>query len=295
MKLDSAYAYIIYGQSLEHFEEAVLSIGTLRRLGGERPILVLTDRPDRFPYVPELRTVSIDAPMLEQWMGESGYHFRIKLEGLRYLLRCYAEKIIFLDTDTLVRKDMSHWFSRIDDSNALLHKFEGTLGERRFHTHFCNVLNKTFTHADFGQFTIRGASPMYNSGVIGVSKAHMPCLEVALWLMDEVNARITSHNAEQMALGYVLSRHGKVTTVGDRNVFHYWYRDRGRYVKTQLTELLRHYSPLSVMSEPRIAKMIRPRRHFQVWLPDKLRRLRRKGIVRPLLKSLAREDWFRLP
>ncbi|MDH3531417.1 MAG: hypothetical protein OEO82_00730 [Gammaproteobacteria bacterium] len=291
MKYESAFAYIIYGNSLEHFEEAVLSIGTLRRFGTARPILVLTDRPDQFPRIHGLHTVPLDRPTLDGWIGKSGYHFRVKLEGLCLLLSCYTKKVIFLDTDTLVRRDIDCWFSRINDSTALLHNFEGPLSTGKFCGHFQNVLNRTFSNDAFGQFTIRPTSPMYNSGVIGVAQAHLHCLDAALWLMDEINPRITSHNAEQMALGYMLSRDGRVRTVGDRTVYHYWYRDRGRYVKQQLSDLLQRYSAESIMSDPRLAHQVRQQRNFRLWKQDKLRRLRRKGVIEPLKKWHMRQSW----
>ena len=291
MKHECAFAYIIYGDSLEHFEEAVLSIGTLRQFGDDHPILILTDRPDRFVCLPGIHTVELDQPTLESWIGESGYHFRIKLEGLCRLLSCHAKKVIYLDTDTLVRRDVNRWFSRIDATNALLHKFEGPLSTSKFVGHYQSVLDKTFSNDAFGRFTIRPSSPMFNSGVIGVSEAQLHCLDAALWLTDELHPRITSHNAEQMALGYMLSRDGRVRTVGDRAVFHYWYRDRGGYVKQQLADLLRLYSPQLIMTDPRLAQQVQRRRNFHVWQQDKLRRFHRKGFIEPFKKLCKRQSW----
>lgn len=291
MKIANAFAYIIYGESREHFEEAVLSIGTLRKFSGDRHILVLTDRPDWFPPVPAIRTIPIDARMREQWMGSSGYHFRMKLQGLRHLLRFYAKKVIFLDTDTLVRRNINSWFPRIDSSNAVLHRFEGVLSNKQFRSHYRDVLDTTLISDEYGRFNIHAGTLMYNSGVIGVSEQHLPCLDAALWLMDQVDARITAHTAEQMALSYVLASHGNVRTVGDRNVYHYWYRDRGRHVQTQLTELLQRYPVRSVLCDPRIATQVRMRRGIELWKRDKLHRLRRKGIVTPVAKWIMRRNF----
>ncbi len=64
MKLKTAFAYIVYGDSIEYFNEAVYSIATLRQHNPDHPVLILTDHPDRLPSLPFISLVPIDKAML---------------------------------------------------------------------------------------------------------------------------------------------------------------------------------------------------------------------------------------
>lgn len=274
MKPEKAFVYILYGDSLAHFQEAVFSIATLRQHNTELPIIVLADCPDRFPSLPNIQVVPIDKQMAEEWMSDSTYHFRLKLQGIRYLLGNCAEKLIYLDTDTLVRKDLGNWFDQINNENALMHKFEGRLGNSQFREHYQNVLGRSFTHTEFNKYDIDVHTPMYNSGLIGLCRQHLSSLDEALWLMEETDALIEWHTAEQLALGLALLAQGEVNTVGDRQVYHYWHKGPRRYIRSQLQSLLHHHSPQALLTSPALIEQINVRRSFPVWLRDKISRLR---------------------
>ena len=91
--------------------------------------------------------------------------------------------------------------------------------------------------------------------------------------MEEVNALLEWHTAEQMALGQVLINKGEISTVGDRNVYHYWHKGPRRHIRAELQHFFQIHSPETLLLDPGLAQKIKFRRSFSTWLRDKIRRL----------------------
>ncbi|NOU52994.1 hypothetical protein HG263_21050 [Pseudoalteromonas sp. JBTF-M23] len=271
--IDKAFIYVLYGKHLRYYQETILSMSTLLTYNPKANIIVLAEWVDFFPEIPNVQVINFTEQQQKQWLGCSNYHFRLKLSGIRFLLQNYAKKIIFLDSDTLVRSNLMHYFDMIDHSNSILHKLEGHLSRRRFTRQYKNVIGRTFNSDKGGRCLITESAPMYNSGFIGLAQVHLSLFEDALWLMEEVSKYTTYHTAEQFALGFFLCKQGKVHTVGDKVVYHYWHKQPRKFIHEQISDLLLSYSILELANNPRLSLSIKPHRPFTRLIRDKVGKL----------------------
>lgn len=269
-KLEQAFAYIVYGNNEPHYLEALLSILTLIDRTAVTPILVLTEKPEKFEQLNRVITIRLTNKLKAEWLGDSQYHFKIKLLGLKFLLKNHTKKLIFLDSDTLVRKNLNSWFDKIDQTHFLMHKFEGVLGVKKFKRNYLHALNKTFKISEGESLVLTEQSPMYNSGVIGISDKSILNLDKALSLMEQIDRLIEWHTAEQLALGTVLNNVGKIRAVGNKHVYHYWYKKRRRYIREQMMVFFNTYSILQLTKEPKLTRRLKTSRTIERWIEDKL-------------------------
>ena len=123
-----------------------------------------------------------------------------------------------------------------------------------------------------GLIKVTKASPMYNSGVIGVSEESVDLIEKALLLMRQINRLTHWHTAEQLAVGIVLDLNGTIKNVGNANIYHYWHKKPKKYIREKLNAFFLEYTPHNALHLPESVKKIRKHRPFVRWLSDKLGR-----------------------
>ncbi|ADZ92497.1 glycosyltransferase [Marinomonas mediterranea] len=268
--LDTAFVYILYGTNQKYYREALISICSVLDKMKSSNIIILSELVDFFPPHPRLTIVPLDLSMKSKWMESSDYHFKLKLAGLRYILENHAKKIIFLDSDTIIKKDISSYFNHITESSFLMHKFEGKLSKQRHSRHYSQIFNKQFEHKDYGQILCTKNCSMYNSGVIGICNKSLTLLNTALWLMEQIVPLISTHTAEQFSLGKTLSEKGEIITLGDNSVFHYWHKGPKNYIHDQSNELLEKKSKEALLDSPEMANQIKTKRHISRWVQDKI-------------------------
>ncbi|KZN64976.1 hypothetical protein [Pseudoalteromonas luteoviolacea] len=269
-KKAQSFVYIIYGKQARHYLEAQLSIASLIFHNPEAQICVLAECFELFDEHPQLTVIPLTEDMKQAWMGEDGYHFKLKLAGLKYLLEQHAHKIIFLDTDTLVKAPIMDLFSQISENNTLLHEKEGDLTGKRFAKQHAGVIGKTFSHPEFGEWLIESDMPMYNSGLIGICDTHCKHLDSALWLMPLIDEHTTIHTAEQFALGIILRRHESLSEVGHKRVYHYWHKKPRKFIFEETERLVAEFKGQCLYTDPKVMADFRYRRPALRWLRDKL-------------------------
>ncbi|KZN31620.1 hypothetical protein [Pseudoalteromonas luteoviolacea] len=269
-KFAQSFVYIIYGKQERHYLEAQLSIASLVHHNPEAQICVLAECHELFDDHPQLKVIPLTDDMKREWMGEDGYHFKLKLAGLKYLLEQHAHKIIFLDTDTLVKAPIMDLFDLVSEKHTLLHEKEGDLTGKRFAKQHAGVIGKAFSHPEFGDWLIEADMPMYNSGLIGICDTHCKHLDSALWLMPLIDAHTTIHTAEQFALGIILCRHQDVSEVGHKRVYHYWHKKPRKYIFEETERLVSESKGQCLYSNSKIMADFRYRRPILRWLKDKL-------------------------
>lgn len=267
--IEKGFAYVVYGTQLRHYNELVGSISSLLLHNPSAKVVVLAEMADFFSETEQVKVVKLDDTLKSEWLGESNYHFRLKLSGLRHILEKYVKTAIFLDTDTLVKKSIMHYFDEISTNQSVLHKLEGHLSKKRFSRQYENVLEQTFSHPVHGTYHISKIDPMYNSGFIGIDQSHLEMFDPVLWLMEEISQRITFHTAEQFALGLFLQKKGNVLTAGDSTVYHYWHKKPRIFIHEELKRVITRYSVQELLESPHLSKDIKARRPFSRWLKDK--------------------------
>ncbi|AUC87354.1 hypothetical protein CW735_03360 [Alteromonas sp. MB-3u-76] len=270
-KVERAFVYVVYGDDI-YYKEAAYSILTLRLSTPEIPILVLVERTGDFENIQGVTPILMSEKTRQDWLQGTSYHFELKLRGVKHILENYAKKLIFIDSDTIIERNLVHLFDDIDKAQFLMHKKEGRLGEKKFYRHYKKAIGKQFEVSKEGLIKVTKASPMYNSGVIGVSEESVDLIEKALLLMRQINRLTHWHTAEQLAVGIVLDLNGTIKNVGNANIYHYWHKKPKKYIREKLNAFFLEYTPHNALHLPESVKKIRKHRPFVRWLSDKLGR-----------------------
>lgn len=221
--------YIVYGDDLNYQIEVKLSILSVLR-NTKKPcftIRILTDRPDDYKGWP-VEIIVIEPQTLNDWLGDTHYHYRRKLMGLLTLLP-YAERTVFLDTDTVVQKDINALFA-FSDKQILVDTIDGTWQERRYDALILKVSEYLLkTHPQYGL-----SIPLINSGVLGFVKDDVAIIQQAVDLLDELwpvdhKCRVL----EQFCLAICINKQKDV--IEHNIIYHYWSR------KEFFQQMGRHY------------------------------------------------------
>lgn len=269
-RFDECFVYVIYGEQERHYLEAQLSIASLLFHNPNAKICLLVERDDLFDAHDQIRVIPFTKAMQNEWLGSDKYHFKLKLAGLKFLLENHAKKVIFLDTDTLIRADITHLMDGVSNGSMLMHELEGTLKRKRFTRQYAAAIGKTFVSPTYGSWQVEHDAPMFNSGVIGITEAHVEHLDIALWMMPLLDELIDIHSAEQFALGIILSRHGTVCEAGNRQIYHYWHKKPRKYIFEQMKILVSELNGSSLYHHPQRMASFKFRRPFNRWFQDKL-------------------------
>lgn len=273
---NNCFVYLVFGNAEIYYLEALFSISSLRATVPDSKILVVSSKPEYFKNIQGLSTVHLTDSLKAQWLGNCSYAFNLKLHALAHVLENYHERLIFLDTDTIVRRDLRWCFEVINEKNAFLHVLEGTLSMNTFKRGYAQILGNTINYGDGKSITLTGETPMYNSGVIGVHKAHAPLLKEAALLAQAIDKHTNWHTAEQLALGILLKQNGELHVIGNKPVKHYWHKQYKRFIREQLVA---NYCDLQQMDKEN--SRLKLRRTIPRWCKDKMSK------IKPLTNDLC--------
>lgn len=214
--------YLIYGNQDVYRREAKFSILTAlshARNGNLPSIRILTDRPQDYAGWP-VETVLLTQDTLTLWQGENGYHHRRKAcaiaEGLKF-----AEKTLFVDTDTLFTSDPNLAFKHILPGHYLMDRFEydwQTVCERADYVKLGVCLRAHGVTADNG-------FKLYNSGLCGVTDRDSALLATSIGFIDAwTRDGFDIHTIEQIALSFAMR--DRPVKEARKYVYHYFAEKR---------------------------------------------------------------------
>src|SRR5471032_299150 len=214
--------YLIYGNQDVYRREAKFSILTAlshRKAGTMPSIRILTDRPEDYAGWP-VETVFLSEETLTLWQGRNGYHHRRKAcaiaEGLKY-----AQKTLFVDTDTLFICDPSQIFQRIQPGHYLMDRFEYNWQDVYDRQDYVRLGRCLSAHGIDRQNGFK----LYNSGLCGVTDQDSPLFDESIKLIDEwTRGGFDIHTIEQIALSFAMR--GKPVTEAKKYVYHYFAEKR---------------------------------------------------------------------
>lgn len=214
--------YLIYGDQVVYRREAKFSILTaLSHAGdGELPsIRILTDRPQDYAGWP-VETILLTQETLTLWQGGNGYHHRRKACAMAAGLQ-FAEKTLFVDTDTLFIRNPNLVFRHIQPGHYLMDRLE---------YHWQDVCKRP-EYSKLGEcLRDSGILPaagfkLYNSGLCGVTDSDEPLLNASIQLIDEwTRGSFDVHTIEQIALSFAM-RDSPVREAR-KYVYHYFAEKR---------------------------------------------------------------------
>ncbi|NIF30357.1 hypothetical protein F3J44_28895 [Pantoea sp. Tr-811] len=210
--------YLLYGERRIYQLEAKLSILTAlaRSAPGEVPsIRVLTDVPQAFEGWP-VEVVELDAGLLDAWTGNGGYLHRRKACAIAHAA-AWAQKTIFIDTDTVFLQAPQKLFHQVDGGQFLVDEIEMSWAEASGSSYY----------AGFTQGLARaGEAPaddlqLCNSGVLGFALENAAVADRAVQRIDAWAPYTAAlHTIEQIAFSFEL--HGARINQARGLISHYY-------------------------------------------------------------------------
>lgn len=227
------YLYLDYGGGGRHRAELKYSLISLRaELNPERArIVVATDSPELYRRWP-VKVMDI-APRIQEWSGNGFYYHRIKPALVREALISWAEPVLFLDSDSIIRSGFHAEVEAKMAAHVVLNRFERHNPYpplKGFHTQLPHLGPYSYDVTD---------SWMFNSGLIGMEPAHLSLLDDTLAMIDALIGRAKKFPAiEQFALSEVL-RLSQIPIAEIHDTFlHYWQGRRRIYMANQIAKSL---------------------------------------------------------
>lgn len=226
MRTPSAVVVVLAYGPARYRDQARLLLLTLQAAAQEPlpEVRVYTDAPEDFRALPGLTLERVTPERLEAWVGQAGFRHLAKVRLLEEVFAHGYTKVLFLDTDLLVHSDVAELLACITPTQVVFERCEGRLNERR------DLLAKKLYHGFRTQpVNWRGQQeflptdiPVYNSGVLGLHRAHAALLPEVATFTEAVYRKFRKHNLGQLGYSYTLQRNGIRFTTAESAVTHYW-------------------------------------------------------------------------
>ena len=227
------YLYLDYGGRARYRAELKYSLISLRAQlnPAKARIVVASDAPELYRNWPV--TAMDIGPRIREWSGAGLYHHRIKPALVREALTTFAEPVLFLDSDSIVRPGFHAEVEEKMADSIVVNRFEK-------HNPFPPLkgFRTQLPHLGAYRYDV-SHSCMFNSGLIGMKPAHVRLLDDALAMIDALIGRAKKFPAiEQFALSEVL-RLGQMPVAQIHDTFlHYWQGRRRIYMANRIAKTL---------------------------------------------------------
>jgi heptosyltransferase-3 len=228
-------------------------------------VVVYTDKPDFYKDFPlGIHDIS---PMVNEWTLDGRYHFRIKNLVLQNALKSYGGKIIHLDSDILIKKNLDTFLDLISNKSAVLYLNEGSvLKKKKAYFNLINSNSSEFLkyHTDLNSIN------MYGSAVIGINQSMLSTVEQADLLIKDWLDKVDAHTVEQFALSEALIWSGVAITPVASMTTSYSTSGSKAYARERIEEFFNFTKNMEFKDKLISAKNWPIRRPFGVWLKQKL-------------------------
>ena len=196
------YVYHLYGGDEILLAEASYSIGTLLKQIDPKNsrIIFYTDRPEKIRSLPVI-CESI-AAQINEMRGAFEFGFRVKLCCLLKCSESFPGNIVYLDSDTIMKKPMQKLVARLGNGRAMMYCRE-RLGER-----FPHFEGFQMQLPDGLKYSYGPESRMFNAGVIGIHRDDVKILKAALAICDGLLLEGRRDHAEQFAMSEAFRIYG---------------------------------------------------------------------------------------
>jgi hypothetical protein len=182
---------------------------------------IYTDQPESFALLRDTATfVKVSPSDVQGWCGSIGYLHRAKPCVLKDASARASEPTVFLDADTYATPGLDAVLAQVEGGAACMHRMEYVVAERM--SPMMVRFRRRLRRSRFRGERIDLATPMWNSGVVGLGPSHFPLIPEWLAFLDEVFPQTRRWVLEQFALSYVLTRRGIQIVPAEAAVVHYW-------------------------------------------------------------------------
>ncbi len=227
------YLYLDYGGKPKYRAELKYSLISLRaELDPARArIVVASDASEIYRNWPV--TVMDIAPRIRDWSGRGLYYHRIKPALMCAALERFAEPVLLLDSDSIVRPGFHAEVAEKMGTAVVMNRFE-----KRNPIPPIRGFRTRLPHLGEYRYDV-AHSWMYNSGLIGMTPRHLPLLDDTLAMIDALIGRAKKFpTIEQFALSEVLRlTQTPIAEIPD-SFLHYWQGRRRIYMANQIRKSL---------------------------------------------------------
>ncbi len=227
------YLYLDYGGRPQYRAELKYSLISLRAEldPGRSRIVVASDAPEAYRAWPV--TVMDIGSRLQEWSGGGLYHHRIKPALVRAALEAFAEPVLFLDSDSIIRPGFHGAVEDKMAASVVMNRFEK-------HNPFPPLKGFRTQLPHLGAYRYDVAhSLMFNSGLIGMKPEHLPLLDDTLAMIDALIGRAKKFpTVEQFALSEVLRLSQTPVAEIHDSFLHYWQGRRRIYMANRIAKTL---------------------------------------------------------
>jgi hypothetical protein len=221
----------VYGKKDIFLEARFLLVSAYGQLMADAgcKVLIYTDNAAEIAswgfHTEKVFTKMLTPELIAAWKGKQDFVHRLKIEMLRDAAASLKpEKMLYLDSDMMLRGDLALLWSQIEPAKAVMHEDEGVLSKRAN-----PIMRKMHRFVQESPFLVHGNSikvdvetTMRNAGVIGLHKADFSLLDEVLALTDAMYALYPKHVIEQLAFSFVLGSNLQVYD-SSPDFLHYWY------------------------------------------------------------------------
>lgn len=207
-----------------YLQSTFLILNWLRYRNEIDSINVITDQPAYYrKFEKYINIILVDKNTINQWKGEYGFVFRVKLKAIELVVTENSNKhpILYLDTDTFIYQGFNELKDTLLSGKGIMHINEGKLSECPKKSQ--SRLWKRIKNKTFGGNTITENDYMWNAGVIGIpADKCSETIDTAIKMVDDMCNRIpVNFLIEQFCVSVTLQR--KVEIKAARGwIGHYW-------------------------------------------------------------------------
>jgi hypothetical protein len=216
--VEKQLVYLLYGGRLSYEREAKFSIlsALAASRGQELPVIrVLTDQPQAFEGWP-VETRGLGRQTLDDWLGSSGYTHRRKACAIAAACQ-WADKTIFIDTDTVFRSPPIRLFERFGDGRYLVDTVEMHWMEAKRRNEYAGFVAALERDGVVPDDHLR----LCNSGVFGLTCDDQELMQRVVQRIDQWAGHAAGlHTIEQIALSFELQ--GRQVAEARPDVEHYF-------------------------------------------------------------------------
>lgn len=216
--------YLVFGKRSCYHYEAIFSFCSFLSLTESvEKVLIYTDAPEFYKYMNDKVTICvIDEKKLDEWKGQYGFFWRVKIKAVEDAIYNNPEKkIIYLDSDTFVYKSPENFELLLDEGKAFMHKKEGLLSNSSSNT--IKKMWRQLKGKTFAGLTLNSNHAMWNAGLIAIPvNKQKEAVNLALQLCDEMcAANVSRRLIEQLSFSLALQEMYSLLPAEDF-VGHYW-------------------------------------------------------------------------
>jgi hypothetical protein len=165
---------------------------------------------------------TIDNEVLQGWIGDYGYWFRIKIKAIEHIANKWPEdNLLFVDTDTFLYGELGEIKLLLEKGDGVMHLNEGKLSEKGSKTE--KTMWRELKGKELLGIKIDPNTCMWNSGTIGIPKFILQdSIAKSLAFLDEMSKIVSRRKIlEQLAFNLSLSSLTQLHP-SDHIIGHYW-------------------------------------------------------------------------